>query len=87
MRVGGATATALLDKVELRVLELLAGGCSIKEVAHELQISNQKVYRIRQTLLEQAKAKSAQDLTRYAIELGLLGVHRRHRDDAGPASG
>lgn len=64
------------ETVELRVLELLARGRSIKEAAHQLEISAQKVYRLRQTLMERARAKNPQDLVRYAIEVGLVGAYQ-----------
>lgn len=64
------------EETELKVLEKLARGMTIKEAAHELGLSTQKVYRVRATLMERANARSSQDLTRYAIEVGLVGAHR-----------
>lgn len=61
---------------ELQILELLARGNSVKAIAHELQVSGQKVYRIRQGLMERARARNPQDLVRYAIEIGVLGAQR-----------
>jgi two-component system, NarL family, response regulator EvgA len=68
------------EDVELKVLEKLARGNTIKATAHDLGLSVQKVYRLRQTLMERANAHTPQDLTRYAIEVGLVGAHR---DDLG----
>lgn len=65
-----------LEPTEFRVLELLAGGYSIKDIAKEMKISDQKVYRTRQSLMERADARNAQDLVRYAFEIGLVGLHR-----------
>ena len=65
-----------LDPTEFRVLELLAGGYSIKDIAKEMKLSDQKVYRTRQSLMERAEARNAQDLVRYAFEIGLVGLHR-----------
>lgn len=65
-----------LEPTEFRVLELLACGYSIKDIAKELKLSDQKVYRIRQSLMERADARNAQDLVRYAFEIGLVGLHR-----------
>ena len=64
------------ENIELKVLEKLARGAAIKAAAHELGLSVQKVYRVRQTLMERANAHTPQDLTRYAIEMGLVGAHR-----------
>lgn len=64
------------EGTELKVLEKLARGLTIKEAAHELKLSTQKVYRVRATLMERANAHSSQDLTRYAIEVGLVGAQR-----------
>ncbi|MFM7749736.1 MAG: response regulator [Opitutaceae bacterium] len=67
---------ARTEETELKVLEKLARGLSIKEAAHDLGLSTQKVYRVRAVLMERANAHSSQDLTRYAIEVGLVGAHR-----------
>ena len=64
------------EETELKVLEKLARGMTIKETAHELGLSTQKVYRVRTMLMERAKAHTSQDLTRYAIEVGLVGARR-----------
>ena len=64
------------EDTELKVLEKLARGMTIKEAAHELKLSTQKVYRVRASLMERANAHSSQDLTRYAIEMGLVGAQR-----------
>ncbi|MBM3842035.1 MAG: response regulator transcription factor [Verrucomicrobia bacterium] len=65
-----------LEPTEFRVLELLAGGYSIKDIAKEMKLADQKVYRTRQSLMERADARNAQDLVRYAFEIGLVGLHR-----------
>jgi hypothetical protein len=41
-----------------------------------MKLSDQKVYRTRQSLMERADARNAQDLVRYAFEIGLVGLHR-----------
>lgn len=64
------------EDVELKVLEKLARGNTIKTTAHDLGLSVQKVYRLRQVLMDRANAHTSQDLTRYAIEVGLVGAHR-----------
>jgi DNA-binding NarL/FixJ family response regulator len=64
------------EETELKVLEKLARGMTIKEAAHELKLSTQKLYRVRATLMERANAHSSQDLTRYAIEVGMVGAQR-----------
>lgn len=63
-------------QLELRVLELLARGATMKEVSYRLQISYAKAYRVRQALMERAQIKNPSDLVRYAIEVGVLGTHR-----------
>jgi two-component system response regulator EvgA len=64
------------DDVELKVLEKLARGNTIKATAHDLGLSVQKVYRLRQTLMNRSNVRTTQDLTRYAIEVGLVGARR-----------
>lgn len=64
------------EDTELKVLEKLAQGNTIKATAHDLGLSVQKVYRLRQTLMDRANAHTTQDLTRYAIEVGLVGARR-----------
>lgn len=60
-------------QLELELLGMFARGLTMKEAAFEMKISQQKAYRIRQLLMESAGAKNAQDLTRYAVEIGLAG--------------
>jgi DNA-binding NarL/FixJ family response regulator len=72
----GPVASGVEARNELRLLELFARGFSIKAAAFEMGITNQKAYRIRQSLMHRAQARNVQDLTRYAIEIGLLGAGR-----------
>jgi DNA-binding CsgD family transcriptional regulator len=64
-------------QLELELLGRFARGLTMKEAALEMKISQQKAYRIRQMLMESAGAKNAQDLTRYAMEIGLAGRSSR----------
>lgn len=68
------------SELELDLLGLLARGLTLKEAAFEMKISQQKAYRIRQRLVDSAKARNSQDLTRYAIEIGLAGSAARGAD-------
>ena len=65
-----------VGEVELGVLAKLARGTTVKGTALDLGLSLQKVYRVRQTLMERSGARTPQDLTRYAIEMGLVSAHR-----------
>lgn len=67
-------------RLELELLGLLARGLTLKEAAFELHISHQKAYRIRQQLMANAKARNAQDLIRYAVEIGLAGIASRRAE-------
>jgi two-component system invasion response regulator UvrY len=64
-------ASSALARNELRLLELMAAGKCFKTIAHEMSVSPQKVYRVRQSLMRRAGTRSTPDLIRYMVEIGL----------------
>jgi two-component system NarL family response regulator len=67
--------------LESRLLELLAGGASLKAAAYELQISYGKAHRLRQTLMARAQVGHSADLAGYAAAIGLAGLPRTGRGE------
>lgn len=63
---------ALSDR-ELEVLKRLAEGLSLVRIAEQLHLSSSTVTTYRARVLEKMGMKSNAELTRYAIEHGLLG--------------
>lgn len=62
---------ALSDR-EFEVFLKLAAGKDVHEIAHELSLSEATVYSHRERILEKMNMNSLQELTRYAMEQGLL---------------
>lgn len=83
MMAEGRAMQAPTDRKELSVLELLAAGRSVSETAADLRLSKKKIYGIRQTLMNHAKARSPTELIRYAREIGLNGPPRPAPVDQG----
>lgn len=61
-----------LSNRELQVLRLIASGDSLVSIAEQLHLSPNTVTTYRTRILEKMQLKSNADLTRYAIESGLL---------------
>lgn len=61
-----------LSPREREVLQLLAEGASIKEIAAELGIGSRTVAAMRRQLMERLDAESVADLTRVAVQARLL---------------
>lgn len=59
---------------QLEVLRRLAMGKSVKEIAHELQISAKTVETYRAQLMERLGMRDLASLVRYAIRTGLVGA-------------
>lgn len=56
---------------EREVLQLVADGKSIKEIAHQLDISHKTVENQRQSIMHKLKLFSIAELTKYAVRTGL----------------
>ncbi len=62
----------LLSSREREVLQLVAGGKSSKQIAFELEISEKTVGFHRQRLMQKLQLHSIAELTKYAIQEGLI---------------
>ena len=62
---------ALSDR-EFQVMQLMAGGKTLTEIAEELSLSTKTVSTYRTRLLEKMNLKTNADIIRYAIENGLI---------------
>ncbi len=71
-RARSADSAALLTPRETEVTKLIAEGCSGREIAVALQISEKTVERHRSNILEKLGARDRVAITRYAIRLGLI---------------
>ena len=58
------------------VIQLLAEGCSMKEVADELKITRRTVAGHKYAVMELLQLKTNADLVQYAIEQGIISLHR-----------
>ncbi len=63
----GAQHEALSDR-ELQVLRMLGSGLSIKEIAHQLALSDKTASTYRRRILDKLELKSTADLIRYALK-------------------
>jgi len=68
---GGASHAALSDR-ELEVMKLIAGGVSLVQIAARLHLSPHTVTTYRSRILTKLGMSSNAELTRYAMEHGLL---------------
>jgi DNA-binding NarL/FixJ family response regulator len=58
------------------VIQLLAEGCSMKQVAYELKITRRTVAGHKYAVMELLQLKTTADLVQYAIEHGIVPLHR-----------
>jgi DNA-binding NarL/FixJ family response regulator len=58
------------------VIQLLAEGRSMKEVADELKITPRTVAGHKYTVMELLRLKTNADLVQYALEHGIIALHR-----------
>ncbi len=58
------------------VIQLLAEGCSMKEVASELKITRRTVAGHKYAVMELLHLKTNADLVQYAIEHGIISLHQ-----------
>lgn len=75
------TAKPMLTDREREVLQLLAEGCSSREIADQLCISPKTVHTHRKHLQEKLHIKSVAGLTKYAIREGLTSDEPEHTLD------
>ncbi len=61
-----------LSQREFEVLILLGNGLGVKEIAHQLGVSEKSVTTYRSRLLEKLQLDNKADLIRYALEAGLV---------------
>jgi two-component system, NarL family, invasion response regulator UvrY len=61
-----------LSDREFQVFVMIASGDSVHEIAKELNISEATAYTHRERIFQKMKVKSVAELTRYALEQGLL---------------
>ncbi len=69
-----ATALSVLTPREREVLQLIAEGTTVKEIAAKLYLGAKTVETHRQHLMEKLGVRSIADLTKYAIREGLTSV-------------
>ncbi len=70
--VGNAAPSPQLSDRQLQVLQLVAAGCTSVEIAQRLNIKPATVVTHRRDLMQRLKLHSVAELTRYAIEQGLI---------------
>jgi DNA-binding NarL/FixJ family response regulator len=70
---GGADPSGLTER-EREVLTLIAQGLTNKQVGERLGISPKTVARHRDNITKKLKLSSRAELTRYAIQKGLVGL-------------
>ena len=61
-----------LSDRELQVMQMLATGKSVKEIGAELSLSEKTVSTYRNRILEKMDMKTNAELTRYALQIGLV---------------
>ncbi|MEY4939713.1 MAG: hypothetical protein RIQ93_1448 [Verrucomicrobiota bacterium] len=66
-----AGPSSRLARQELLLLELMASGKSFKTIAAEMNVSPQKTYRVRKSLMRRCGALTTADLLRYMAKIGL----------------
>jgi DNA-binding NarL/FixJ family response regulator len=69
-----AAESAGLSPKEREVLQLLAEGCTTKEIADRLKVSGKTVDTHRQHIMDKLGLRSIAELTKYAIRHGLTSV-------------
>ncbi len=72
VEVGNAAALRQLSGRQMQVLQLVASGCTSAEIAQRLNIKPATVVTHRRDLMQKLKLHSVAELTRYAIEHGLI---------------
>ena len=68
----GAESEILLTERQLEILQLMAQGCTTKEVAQKLFISEKTVHAHRSQMMRRAGVRDMAGLIRYAIRKGII---------------
>lgn len=63
---------ALLSDRELQVLRMLASGRTVKQIGHELSLSEKTISTYRTRLLDKLQLQTTAELIRYAVDAGLV---------------
>jgi DNA-binding NarL/FixJ family response regulator len=74
-RDGQATVSPVLTKREREVLQLLAEGKTIKEIAFKCNVSIKTIYTHREKVMQKLKIDSIAGVIKYAIQSGLVSIH------------
>ena len=61
-----------LSERQITVLRLIAQGCSAKQIAFQLNISSRTAEFHKNSIMEKLKLRTTAQLTRYAIEHGIV---------------
>ena len=70
-----ATASPVLTKREREVLQLLAEGKTIKEIAFKLNVSIKTIYTHREKVMQKLKIDNVAGVIKYAMQTGLISIH------------
>jgi DNA-binding NarL/FixJ family response regulator len=73
-RPAGRARPIALTEREQEILQLIAEGCSTKEIAGKLNVSIKTVETHRQHIMRKVEAHNIASLTKYAIRTGLTGL-------------
>jgi DNA-binding NarL/FixJ family response regulator len=71
-----ATTNAAISPREREVLQLLAEGCTARQIARQLHISVKTVETHRRNLLAKLELATVADLVRYAIREGITSLEQ-----------
>lgn len=74
LRAQGSKAQDPLSSREREILQLVAEGCSTKEIAQQLEISVKTAESHRTNLMRKIGARSVADVVRYAIGNGIIAA-------------
>ena len=70
-----ATVSPVLTKREREVLQLLAEGKTIKEIAFKLNVSIKTIYTHREKVMQKLKIDNVAGVIKYAMQTGLISIH------------
>jgi DNA-binding NarL/FixJ family response regulator len=71
----GATVSPVLTKREREVLQLLAEGKTIKEIAFKCNVSIKTIYTHREKVMQKLKIDNGAGVIKYSIQSGLISIH------------
>ena len=72
--VGDASVFSVLTDREREVLQLVAEGCTTREIAADLHVSVKTIESHRQNIMDKLEIRSIAELTKYAIREGLTSL-------------